>query len=947
VTAGPGQEALRRLDAVSGAIPRILRRHPDLLERLDEAPLSRARLVEQALAAAAAVQTEPDPEAAIRRSLRRIKYVVVGQLILRDLDGELAAVAEVTRTLAWLADALCEGAIRFADARLAARHGRPPGWPDEGGFVAVALGKHGGEELNYSSDIDVIWFVVDHDGETGGPRPIATRRYAERLAAEVAAILATPTADGFCFRVDLALRPDGLAGAPVPSLAAAEQYYLTWGRTWERAAWLKARPCAGDLELGEELLRRIAPFRFRRSMDFGTLRDLAAMRDRISAAARAGSLEADLKRGPGGIREVEFLVQARQLIWAGREPSLRVRGTLEALPLLAEHGVLTDEVAARLGEAYRFLRFVEHRLMWPQEAQTQRLPARSDTDGWERLALAAGRTVEVLRSELAAHRDVIHDAWSGLLQDAGAPTPERTVLSDPFATAAERRAELERLGFNDPADADRRLSDLARPSARERMSPAAWRRFEQVLPQLVELAGVSGDPDAALTRLQAFVGRAGARGTTYALLAENPRVSETLIRLFAGSAFLSELLCAHPELLDALVLRGRGGERPCAPLDELWSRLVPQLEARPEADDALLALRTFQVAELLRIGLSDLGDALPDDALPSRWLTDLARACVRGAHLLATREMQRRHGPLADAGGLAVVGMGSLGSGWMTYGSDLDLVFLYDPGAAGASSSGPRPLDPSSWAARWSQRVITSLSAPTRQGSCYGVDMRLRPDGIQGPLVVPLSGFVDYYRERARPWERIALCRGAIASCPGTGLAERLADVLAVARCPGGLVPADVVAGASAMRDRQRAALPPAEPGSVDLKKGRGGLTDVEFAVACFQVTRRSGHPATRIADPMLAMDALSRSSDIRGAAAGELAEAYRFVRRVEARLRLGSGRGVEVLRFGSPVAERVAASIGLGSADRLQRELAVRTRTIERRTDELLRHVAAGRGGS
>ena len=952
MSAGPAPDPLRRLDAVSQAIPRILRRHPDLLPDVARATLpSRDELVAEARIAARQALAGPDPDAAIRTALRRLKYRVVGGLVLRDLAVGPAAVDDITAALAGLADALCEGAIRFADARAAARHGRPPGWPDEGGFVAMALGKHGGQELNYSSDVDLVWFVADHDGQTPGPRPLPTRRWAERLAAEVAGILATPTADGFCFRVDLALRPDGHAGAATPSLAAGEQYYLTWGRTWERAAWLKARPCAGDLELGEELLRRIAPFRFRRSMDFGTLHDLAAMRDRISEAARAGSLEADLKRGPGGIREIEFLVQAWQLIWAGRDPSLRVRGTLEALPLLAVRDVLGADEAARLADAYRFLRFVEHRLMWPQEAQTQRLPADEDAEGWEALASACGRSVETLREELAGHRRIVQEAWSGLLRDSEPSPPERTVLSDPFASSQERRAALEGLGFPDPADAERRLAELARPSARERMSPTAWRRFEEVVPRLIRLAGGSGDPHAALARLQAFVARAGARGTTYALLAGNPHVAATLVRLFAGSAFLSELLCAHPELLDALVLRGRGGERPPSGLEELWASLQPQLAGRPEANDALLALRTFQVSELLRIGLADLGGALPGGDLPCRWLTDLARVCVRGAWSLAGQEMERRHGALPRAGDgpgpLAVVGLGSLGSGWMTYGSDLDLVFLYEPGPADARSAGPRRLDPASWAARWSQRVITILSAPTREGRCYGVDMRLRPDGIQGPLVVPVDGFAAYYRERARPWERIALCRASIASCPDASLAARVEDLLAVARSPGGLEVAGVVAEARRMRERQRAALPPEEASRVDLKKGQGGLADVEFAVACWQVTRQPGHPATRIADPMLAMEALRRSSDVRSDAAGELSDAYAFMRRVEARLRLGSGRGADGLRFPSSLADRVASSLGFASAAELERELRSRRRAIEGRCDELLGDLTLSYEGS
>jgi len=950
VTSGPALDPLARLDAVSQAIPRILRRHPELLPEVARARApTRNELLEEACSAAADALGAADPEAAIRVALRRLKYRVVGGLVLRDLEVGPDGVPEIGAALAHLADALCEGAIRFADARLTARHGRPPGWSDGGGFVAMALGKHGGEELNYSSDIDVIWFAADHDGQTAGPRPIPSRRWAERLAGQVVDILASHTADGFCFRVDLALRPDGRAGAPVPTLAAAEQYYLTWGRTWERAAWLKARPCAGDPELGEELLRRLAPFRFRRSMDFGTLQDLATMRDRISEAAATGRLESDLKRGPGGIRELEFLVQAWQLIWAGRDPGLRVRGTLEALPLLADRGVLTPERAGRLAAAYRFLRAVEHRLMWPQEAQTQRLPPADDREAWERLARACSRTVAGLREELDAHRGAVAEAWAGLLQEADPEPAETAVLTDPFASSEERRAALEQMGFVDPEDAERRLAELARPAARDRMSPAAWRRFEAVIPRLVRLVARSGDPAAALARLQAFVSRAGARGTTYALLAENPPVADALVRLFAGSAFLSELLCAHPELLDALVLRGRGGERPPLPLDELWASLRPQLEARPEEDDALIALRTFQVSELLRVGLADLGGALEGDGLPCAWLTALARACVRGAHVLATRSMLGRHGGLAVDGPapVAVVGMGSLGSGWMTYGSDLDLVFVHDPGASSARSSGRRPLDPGSWAARWSQRVITTLSAPTREGRCYGVDMRLRPDGVQGPLVAPLDGFEAYYRERARPWERIALCRADVVACPDPALADRLRDQLALGRCPGGLDAAEVVAEARTMRDRQRAALPPVPAGSVDLKKGRGGLTDVEFAVACLQVTRQSGHPATRIADPMQAMKALSASSDIRPDVARELAGSWLFLRRVEARLRLGSGRGADTLVFPSPVADRVATSLGLVGQDELQGTLAGHQRTIERRCGGLLTGVGSGSEGS
>jgi len=908
--------ALTLLRAHAPAIARCLERHPDVAEAVATGELPDR---EAMIAAARAAATSED----VGRELRRLKYRVVGGLVLRDLAGGPAVVDEVTAAITDLADALVEGALLAADERLSARHGRPTTWPDGGGFVAFAMGKHGGGELNYSSDIDLIWVVADQNGSTDGAKPIASATYAARMGAEAVKLLADRTADGFCFRVDLMLRPDGRAGPATASLASAEHYYLTWGRTWERAAWLKARPCAGDLALGEELLRRIEPFRFRRSMDFGTLQDLGAMRDRIADAAR--DLRNDLKKGPGGIREIEFLIQATQLIWAGRDPSLRVRGTLDALRRLVDRGALPADLDAdALADAYRFLRCIEHRLQWPDEAQTQRLPPEDDEAAWQRLAAASGLDVGALHRELSRHRGVVEAAWGGLLQGADRLSTSFPALVDPFADADDRRRDLRRLGFDDLDEAERRLAALARASARDRMRPEAWRRFERVAPRLLQLAAGSSDPDRALQRLESFVARVGARGTTYMLLHENPSVMETLVRLFASSAFLSELLVAHPELLDALVLRGRGGERDLRTADLLWEELRPQLEARPEGDDAMLALRTFHTTELLRVGLADLGDALPG-GVAGPPLTAIAVACVRGAHRLAHREMLPRHGDLPGAEGgtrpTAVLAFGSLGSGWMSYGSDLDLSFLYADGPD-TPSTGSRPLDPRRWAARWSQRVVTALTAQTREGRCYEVDLRLRPDGNRGALVVPRSGFEAYYRDRAHPWERIALCRARVVSCSDPGFADDLDDALADARTLGPASGAAIVAEARRMRERQRTELAREIEGRMHLKTGRGGLTEVEFAVACTQVTRPPGHPATRIANPLEALQVLTETGDIAAARAEELAAAYRFMRQVESRLRLRSGRGDDVLDGRTPDAGQVAASLGLESADALLQRL-------------------------
>ena len=921
-------------------IARYVERHPDIAEAVAAGErLSREEMLTEARRAA---ETGDN----VARGLRRLKYRVVGGLVLRDLVGGPDVVEEVTASISDLADALLEGALSAADARLTERHGRPESWPDLGGFAALALGKHGAQELNYSSDIDLVWIVQDLDGSTAGARPIDTATFAARLGAEAVSLLADRTEDGFCFRVDLALRPDGRAGPPTPSVAGAEQYYLTWGRTWERAAWLKARPSAGDLALGDDLLRRIEPFRFRRSMDFGTLQDLGAMRDRIADAAR--DLQNDLKRGPGGIREVEFLVQATQLVWAGRDPSLRVRGTLEALRLLAERGALADGLdSEHLADAYRFLRAVEHRLQWPDEEQTQRLPAADDDGAWQRLAAAAGfEGPDALRERLAQERAVVEAAWADLLRGTDAPSASFPALLDPFAEEGERRRDLARLGFDDPGEAERRLAALARASARDRMSPDAWRRFERVAPRLLQLAAESADPDAALQRLESFVGRVGARSTTYVLLHENPAVMETLVRLFASSAYLAELLISHPELLDALVLRGGGGERALHSADELWCDLRPQLEARPEGDDAMLALRTFHTTELLRVGLMDLADALPHGQPAGPPLTAIATACVRGADHIAHREMERRHGPLPDPEGerrpTAVLGFGSLGSGWMSYGSDLDLSFLYADGPA-TPSTGRRPLDPRSWTARWSQRVVTALTAPTREGRCYDVDLRLRPDGNSGALVVPMGGFADYYRDRAALWERIALCRTRVVCAATPEFGATLEDALALARTLGPAAGGTIVAEARRMRRLQQTELANEFDGRLHLKTGRGGLTDVEFSVACTQVSRPPGHPATRISNPLEALQVLTETGDIAAARAEELADAYRFMRQVESRLRLRTGRGDDVLDTRLPDAGQVAASLGLESAEALLTRIRELRASVEANSATVMQTVERG----
>ena len=923
------------LQTFAPAIARSLARHPDLLDavRRRERPGRDALLAETHAAADAA----PDADA-MAVALRRIKYRVVGALILDDLDAGPPLVDAVGATLADLADALLDGALRFARADVEARSGPIEGLAPDGGLVSIGMGKHGAQELNYSSDIDIIYLARALPGES--------RALVDRLTRRADRLLSDHTADGLCFRVDLNLRPEGRTGPPTSTLAAAEGYYLTYGRTWERAAWLKARPAAGDLGLGDELLDAIGPFRFRRHLDFGTLDDLAAMRDRIATSTRLDTLQRDLKRGPGGIREIEFLIQATQLAWCGRDRSLRTPATVPALHALAAAGVLPDGLdVPSLIDDYRLLRAVEHRIQWEREAQTQRLPADDDDDGWERLARSLGRDDTAgFRSDLDATRRRVEAAWGLVFADA--EPGEAMTLVDPFATVEERTQELETLGFSLPSEAAQRIERLGVPGARHRMRPSTWRRFERVMPRLATLAAKSSDPDAALARLEQFVGRVGARGTTYELLHENPQAMETLIRLFADSAFLSERFLDHPELLDTLVLRGRGGETPRRGAAALGAELVAEMTELKE-DERLLAMRTFLTTELLRIGLDDLAGALPAPGLAAPWLTATAEATVQAADRVARDAMATRHGLLwrgGDEAPRAILGFGSLGSGWMTYGSDVDLVFVYDPGDSDGSD-GPRPVDARTWAARQAQRVVTSLTAQTREGRCFNVDLRLRPGGGGGGVVVTLDGLRAWYRDRAALWERIAVCRARVVATSDPAFGAQVEAALRAARVVDD--PAAVVAEARAMRRRQREELAGEQGGQLNLKVGAGSIADVEFAVACAQLSAAPGHPARGVADPLRALTLLTAVGDLSVERAGELSTAYVFLRRVESALRLRTGTDATRVDLDDPVAGRVAAALGLGDRVHLAAALRARRAAVSTGVEQWLDRVAATSRGA
>lgn len=766
--------------------------------------------------------------------LRRYRAAASTRLVWRDVAGR----DDVDATLAG-STALAETCLRLAlealEAEFAQRHGVVRA--RDGGvqrLVVFGLGKLGGGELNFSSDVDLVYAYAE-DGESDGARPLAAEDWFARLGRQLAKLLDDVTADGFCHRVDLRLRPHGNAGRLAWSFAAMEGYFQREGRDWERYAWQKARPVAGDLEAGERFLHTLRPFVYRRYLDYGALDGLRAMKAAIAAEVARKELANDIKRGPGGIREIEFLVQALQLIRGGRERALRERRLLPALAALVEAGHVAPEAGEALAAAYRFLRRLENRLQMLRDAQTHTLPA----DPVDRLRLARGLGYpdwEALVQALDVHRARVSAEFEQLLARRGAARDERGLAGYwralPEAGDAQALAEA---GFAAVEDLDASLRDFARAPGVRALSDATRARLDRVLPALLASAARSAQPDAALRRLLPLLHTLLRRASYLALLDEQPGALARLVDVLAGSALLAERIAAHPLLLDELLDR-----RVAGPLPDRAALAAECRQALQESDAeaALQALNEARQALSFRIAVAtlDARQSAQDSARQLAWLAD---AVVEGVLALAWRELRQAHGEVPGAR-FAVLGYGSLGGEELGFGSDLDLVFLYDAPAE-AVSDGARALDAPRWFARLAQKIVALLGTSTGAGRLYDVDVRLRPDGAKGLLVSTLGSFADYQRERAWTWEHQALVRARAVAGEATlsaDFARVRAETLARPRDPDKLR-ADV----AAMRARMRAELDRSDAARFDLKQGAGGLVDLEFLLQFLVLREGARHP--------------------------------------------------------------------------------------------------------
>ncbi len=874
-----GAEARALLEAILASgdhLPELLlgetSARADALTALAADPWLRAPKSPALIATAIDAATEGATSFAdFKRRLRLARRWEVLRMGARELGW--GTTAEVARELSAFADACLDAAWRWADAELRRELGAPVS--DEGehrpAFVVMGMGKLGGDELNFSSDVDVCYFYATDAGHVGDGEVTLHHYYAE-LSRRITAALEEPTGEGIIFRVDLRLRPESRNGPMCNSLAAAERYYETFGRTWERQAWLRARPCAGDLALGDELLEMLDAFIHPRNADRRMLDDVRALRAQFRDPADAGGggpgdTGFDVKLGAGGIRDVELVVQTLQLLYAGKHPDLRERNTPRALPRLVVAGLLTDREAHTLGDAYRFWRQLEHRVMIATGAQSHRLPAGDEA----RAAFGYGlgfASLEAFDGALARTRAAVGAIAATFADVATGPLEEASRLLNPLL----ERATLERLvtgaGFR---DADTAADALE--MSRTRMPPA-----------FIAEAVASPDPDRALAHFRdlALNGSPG----LLALLRAEPRLLRLLGTLFGTSDRLSDLLVRHPDMWEPLVA-GLGARLRTA--DELRALLAEERRLRaaePGDEEAdLRAVRRFQAQELLRIGLHDVAGSL-DSTQISGQLSLVAEVCLTAAIEIVTPALTKRHG--TPRTGLTVLALGSFGAHEMRYGSDLDLVFLY--GEDGESTTG---VDHREWFARASQRLIRALEVMLEEGRLYHVDTGLRPSGAQGLLVTSTGAFARYHERDAAAWERVALLRARVvySNEPPPRRAEIEAQLAAIAfdrpfdepHFRGELR----TMRARVERERGRGPLP---EGTRHIRFDPGGLMDVEFMVALGQL-RHAKDPGVRTTEPGAVVErlvALGWPPTLRGD--------FAWLRRIVMRLRLLQDRPQDVV---------------------------------------------------
>ncbi|MDB5805421.1 MAG: glutamate-ammonia ligase adenylyltransferase family protein [Betaproteobacteria bacterium] len=804
-------ETLLTLAADFSAYARMaLNAMPALAERLDtSAPFPRARMHE------ALANLPPD---ALDAALRRLRREVMLTVMARDLGGA-ADLAEVTGAMTALAEEAISASLGAAVAETQARFGTPQG--AESGkpqtLHVVGMGKLGGGELNVSSDIDLI-FTYPEEGETqGGIVSVTNQEYFQTVGKRIIALLSELTGDGYVFRVDMRLRPWG-DGPLAMGFGALEDYFVAHGRDWERYAWIKGRAITGDDETG--LNNVVRPFVFRRYLDFGAIESLKGLHAQIKREVARRDLSDHVKLGPGGIREIEFIAQALQMIRGGREPRLRIRPTIPVLNELVALNQMPREVADELAAAYDFLRRVEHRLQYADDQQTHTLP-RGD-EARLRLAQSMGRAdyAEFMR-KLDAHRDIVRLHFETVLGDPAPVTPGN---ADGGPVDWEQALVVH--GFDNPQELTRLIESTLTGARARRLAPGARERFEALLGPMMAAARDTATPDLAFTRLLAFAENIASRSGYIALLSQAPAALARLAKLLGASGWAAQYLGSHPILLDELI-----DERTLYAAQDLltYSVSLRQHLAAHEGDieAQMNAAREAHHTAVFRILAQDLQGLLTIEKLADLLseLADRTLECVLGA---CWATVSKRH---RDTPRFAIIAYGKLGGKELGYASDLDLVFLYDDEDERASEN----------YARLAQKLVTFLDTRTTAGRLFETDTRLRPDGDSGLLVSSLSAFRNYEEKRAWLWEHQALTRARFCAGDtdiGTAFERERKHILTL--------PRDAEKLKQEVRDMRKKMHDghPNRSKLFDLKHDEGGMVDIEFCVQALVLGHAREHAA-------------------------------------------------------------------------------------------------------
>jgi glutamate-ammonia-ligase adenylyltransferase len=821
--------------------------------------------------AAVAIPSEMDVGLAMQR-LRIAKRQAALAIALADVAG-IYPLEHVTQRLARFADACMKGALRFLladDAGKAGRTETPEALEATTGLVVIAMGKHGAFELNYSSDVDLIVFYEEERFPfvlRGDKRGAAVD-----LVKRLVKLLAETTVDGYVFRVDLRLRPDAGATQIAISTEAAELYYESMGQNWERAAWIKARQCAGDAEAGAQFFKNMEPFIWRKHLDFAAIEDIHSIKRQIHAHAghsRIAVLGHNIKLGRGGIREIEFFAQTQQLILGGRDRSLREQTTVGALESLHARGHISAAAMADLEKSYRFLRTLEHRLQMVEDQQIHTLP--KTPDGVDHVARFMGYEDTVaFEEELRSRLQSVQGHYSRLFEsEAPLASKAGSLVFTGVEEDPETVATLARMGFERPADISAIIRGWHHGRIRATRSARARELLTKLMPALLEALSGTVDPDAAFVHFDRFLSGLPAGVQVFSLLLANPRLL-LLVAEVAGSApRLAEYLGRHASVLDALIDPSFLTRTPTQ--EELRSRLAGELSRAAGYEEALDAVRRFAKEENFRIGVQVI-QGLIDAEHAGPAYAAVAEAVIASLKGVVEREIEATHGAL-DGGAFAVVAQGKLGGREMTATSDLDLVFVYTHSADATVSNGKRPLSPSAYFARASQRFIAALTASTAEGPLYEVDMRLRPSGNQGPVAVSFDSFVEYHRERAWTWERMALTRARVIAGPddlGVRVAAAIREALTSARDPKA-----VIADARSMRDKLATQFPGRD--KWDIKFAPGGLVDIEFIAQTLQLCRAPDDASVLDQSSILALERLAAAATLSPDLAATLVRAARL----------------------------------------------------------------------